>query len=242
MLLKTRGIVFRSVKYSETSVIADIYTEEKGLQTFIMGGVRKAKSKTSPGLLQVGALVELVAYFRDDKPMHRISELRPAYVFSSLPFDIKKGAVSLFIAEVCQKTIRTGEENRRLFDFLFHAFEWLDTTPHSIANYHLAFLIELTGFLGFLPGGDWTSATPFFDMREGVFQESPPPYPDYLEQEQSESVGQLLGTDLSTVHELNFTRAQRKTLLRNLLEYYHLHIEYLPAIHAHDILEMVMGE
>ena len=29
MLIKTRGIVFRVVKYGETSVIADIFTEEK---------------------------------------------------------------------------------------------------------------------------------------------------------------------------------------------------------------------
>lgn len=38
MQIKTRGIVFRSVKYGESSVIADIFTEEKGLHTFIAGG------------------------------------------------------------------------------------------------------------------------------------------------------------------------------------------------------------
>ncbi|MFM7399399.1 MAG: DNA repair protein RecO, partial [Bacteroidota bacterium] len=66
MQLKTTGIVFRSVKYAETSVIADIFTEDKGLHTFIAGGVRSAKARMPYSLFQPMMVVDLVAYYRDD--------------------------------------------------------------------------------------------------------------------------------------------------------------------------------
>ncbi len=42
MLVKTSGIVFRAVKYSETSIITDVYTRDLGMQTYIVNGVRSA--------------------------------------------------------------------------------------------------------------------------------------------------------------------------------------------------------
>ena len=62
MLIKTRGIIFKALKYSETSLILDIYTEEKGLRNYIISGVRNKKSKLKTGLLQPTMLVEMVAY------------------------------------------------------------------------------------------------------------------------------------------------------------------------------------
>src|SRR5690606_27448832 len=88
MLLKTRGIVFRSVKYSETSLIVDIYTEEKGLRKYIISGVRKARSSVSAGLFQVMSLVDIVGYEREGKDLNRLKEIRPAYIFRAIPFDL----------------------------------------------------------------------------------------------------------------------------------------------------------
>ncbi|MDX1408425.1 MAG: recombination protein O N-terminal domain-containing protein, partial [Saprospiraceae bacterium] len=38
MLIKTRGIVLRKLKYSETSIIADLLTEEFGRMSYIISG------------------------------------------------------------------------------------------------------------------------------------------------------------------------------------------------------------
>ncbi|HRD83510.1 MAG TPA: recombination protein O N-terminal domain-containing protein, partial [Saprospiraceae bacterium] len=67
MLVKTSGIVFRAVKYSETSIITDVYTRDLGMQTYIVNGVRSARSKTGAALFQVMSLVEVVVYHRDDR-------------------------------------------------------------------------------------------------------------------------------------------------------------------------------
>ena len=51
MLIKTAGIIFQTKKYSESSLIADIYTEEKGLRSYIISGVRSKKGKGKCGAL-----------------------------------------------------------------------------------------------------------------------------------------------------------------------------------------------
>lgn len=240
MLIKSRGIVFRAIKYSETSLIVDIYTEERGLRKYIVSGVRSAKARTKASLLQVMSLVDLVAYHREDRDLNRLREIRPALVYQALPFDVRRSAVGQFITEVARKTIRESEENRALFDFLFSSFEFLDVTDRPITNLHLHFLIELSTFLGFVPGGECTHETPFFDLQEGVFVHSVPGHPYYLDESNSRLLHALLHTERDTCHQVKMTVGQRRALLQSLLDYYRLHLEHFPEINAHHILQEVL--
>lgn len=239
MLLKTRGIVFRAMKYSETSLIVDIYTEARGLRKYIISGVRKAKSSVSAGLFQVMSLVDIVAYEREGKDLNRLKEIRPAYIFTTIPFDLRRGAVGLFMAEVARKTIRESEENQQLFEFFFHSFQYLDQTNHSVANLHLHFMLELTTFLGFTPGGDFSQDEPYFDLQEGVFVGETGSHPYFLETSLAKILYQLLETNRENSHEVKIGREERRNLLQNLLDYYRLHIESFPEINAHLILQEV---
>lgn len=239
MLLKTRGIVFRAIKYSETSLIVDIYTEARGLRKYIISGVRKAKSSVSAGLFQVMSLVDIVAYEREGKDLNRLKEIRPAYIFTSIPFDLRKGTVGLFMAEIARKTIRESEENQRLFEFFFHTFQYLDQTPHSVANLHLQFMLELTTFLGFVPGDVFSAETPYFDLQEGVFVSETGNHPHFLDTSLAQLLHQLLYANLKNCHEVKIGREERRTLLQNLLDYYRLHLEGFPEINAHLILQEI---
>lgn len=239
MLIKTRGIVFRNQKYGETSVIIDVYTEEKGLQSYMVHGVRKAKAKVSASLVQVMSLVDLVAYSRDDRALHHTREIRPEIVYRSLPFDLKKGAVGLFMIEMARKSIREIEENRPLFDFLHRSFLFLDQTQQQVANYHLYFLCELASFLGFQPDGTASSDTPFFDLQEGLFVHSPPDHPHFANETHSLLLSQLLADKPETVAEISLSRPERRALLLHLMDYYRLHIENFPTIHSYQVLEAV---
>ena len=75
MLKTIQGIVLRSVKYSESSVICDVYTRELGLRTYIASGVRSKKSNISPNWVRPMALVEAVVYHREKKDINRIKEI-----------------------------------------------------------------------------------------------------------------------------------------------------------------------
>ena len=63
MIIKTKGIVLSYIKYGETSIICKIYTEENSIQSFIINGIRKSKSKNT-ALYQPLTILDLVIYQR----------------------------------------------------------------------------------------------------------------------------------------------------------------------------------
>lgn len=242
MLIKTRGIVLKTIKYGETSVIAEVYTEERGLRKYIINGVRSKKARIHASLLQVMSLLDLVVYNREDREINHVKELRPAHVYQALPFDVKKSALALFMAEIIRKTIRESEENKPLFAFLFDIFQYLDETNDPVGNLHLFFLIELTAFLGFLPSGEYSSETPLFDLQEGMFVTNIPNNKHYLEEQGSQLLQALMECNMTRSHEIKITSAQRRALLHNLLDYYKLHMDFLPDILSHQILQEVLSD
>lgn len=240
MLIKTRGIIFKSIKYSETSLILDIYTEHLGLQKYIISGVRSKKARTNASMLQIMSLLDLVVYYREHKTLNRIREVQTAHIYAQLPFDVRRSAVGMFITEIARKVIREPEANRDLFQFLFDTLTHLDQTPYSIANLHLHFLLELSQFLGFLPNGQYSEETPFFNLQEGLFSGQRPPHLHFLDADQSRRLDQLLTLNRDTCHQVSFSREERARMLRSLLDFYRLHIESFPTINAHLILEEIL--
>src|SRR5690606_8893505 len=102
MLQKTNGIVLRSVKYGETSLICSVFTEVYGVQSYLVQGVRTA-SKTRQnraGLLQPATLLDMVVYNKPHANLQRIKEFQPAYIYQSLQEHIVKNSVALFSVEL----------------------------------------------------------------------------------------------------------------------------------------------
>ena len=52
MIEKTRGIVLHVTEYAEASIIVKAYTETKGMQSFLVNGVRKPKARYAHNLFQ----------------------------------------------------------------------------------------------------------------------------------------------------------------------------------------------
>ena len=240
MLLKTRGIVFRSVKYGDSSLILEVYTEERGVRNYIVGGVRKARSSTPASALQLMNLLEVVAYERAGKDMTRLKEVRPAHIYERIPFEVQRGTVGLFMLEVARNAIRESEANPGLFQFLFDAFVHLDATTGPIANVHLHFLLELTTYLGFFPSGIWSAETPFFDLREGEFIADLPGHPQYLGEERAALLFRPLHADRADSGAVKMSRTDRLGLLNDLLRYYHYHIEGFREVNSLKVLKVVM--
>ncbi len=241
MLLHTRGIVFHTRKYGETSVISDIFTEAQGLRGFIASGVRTPKSRMPYSLFQPMTMVELVCYFRDSAHhLNRLKEMRAAVVFQRIPFEIRRGAVALFMAEVCRKSIHEGEEHPSLFAFLEENLRWLDETEHPLANLHLYFLLHLATHLGFQI--EPRQGQPLFlDWEEGLFSPTLPEHGHALDAQTSAYACQLLTLPLHQCHEVSLTRPERKALLQGLLQFYRLRVPGFQAIHTPEILELVLG-
>lgn len=239
MIVTTKGIVLRAIKYSETSLICDIYTESMGLQSYIVSGVRKKRAKISASLLQVMSMIEMVAYHKNNRELNRITEVKAAYVYQEMPFDVVKGSVGLFMAELVQKTIKEHEENTPLFDFLWKAFTELDQTQNSISNYHIGFMAQLTQFLGFMIDDNYSSNMPYFDVKEGRFRSIRIMNHDGLNMELSEALFAFCQLPLTENYKIPIKREDRRVLIKRLMRFYQYRIENFQELNSFAVLQEI---
>lgn len=240
MLIKTSGIVFRTKKYGESSLIVDIYTEEKGLRSYIIGGVRKARPTVGASLLQVLSMVDIVAYHREDRTLTRLKEVRPHFTYQTVPYDMRKTAVAMFIVEVTRKVIRGHEAQPELFDFLRQTLQFLDSSD-KFSNLHLHYMLGLSSYLGFQPGDHFDDSLQYFDLQAGTFCAAEPAHEHFLPPEEAGVLHVLLAASMEDAVNIPMSLSLRRKMLNQLITYFRLHIEDFPTIHSHQILEEVLG-
>lgn len=241
MLVKSRGIILRSLKYGETSLIMDIYTREYGLNSYIIGGVRNKKSKTQAGLCQIMSLVQIIAYHKNTKSLFRIKEVSSEHLYQRIPFEILRSSVGMFMIEIVKNCIREDEENEELYDFIADWFKFLDQSPQSINNVHLLFMLELSEYIGIQPRDNYSINNPYFDLVEGQFASSIPNHQYYLQASEAELLYDLMMQERDSIHELGMTNLQRRILLDKLILFYKLHIDTIKELHTYSILNEILS-
>jgi len=239
MLHKTRGIVFRIVQYSDTSVIAKIYTEKFGLRSYIIRAIKGKKSASKTGLLQHLSLLNLVVYEKDRGGIQNIREMEVAWQFRSIPFDFIKSAVLLFLNEILYKAVHEEETNQLLFDYIFDSLTYFDETSAGIENYHLYFTLGLTRYLGFFPRNNFSEQKAYFDLREGLFVENRPFHNNFMESALSRKLNQMLDAEASPLN-LFENSGERNVMLSNLLDYFKLHVPGFIEIKSLPVLQQVL--
>ena len=238
MQAKTEGIVFRVVKYSESSVIASVYTEQFGLQTYIINGVRgKGKSASKSSALAPLSILNMEVYKKENKNINRVKSFEPAVVFKQIPFDVAKSALVLFLAEVLNRSLQEEECNEPLYHFIRNSIAELDAEK-NFADFHLHFLAGLTHHLGFAPHGKFSDATPEFNLMEGSFVNGVSSNnPHFLTNEISKLFSELFFQPTT----LQLNKKNRKELLNALLEYYRLHVSNFNVLKSMKVIEQVFS-
>ncbi len=239
MLVTTQGIVLRSVNYGETSVILDIYTKDFGRRSYILNGVRKKNAAFKQALVNVSSWVEMVTYHRDDKDLLRIKEVKPHIIYESIPFDVIKGTVSLFMTELLEKTVRESEKNVPLFQYIEQSYRTLDRAEKT-TYFPLGFPIGLMQFLGFAPSTEHPKTDLFLDIREGRFVPNQP-HIHYLDETLSQFWKLLEYTLPGNPPPENMNKSERQALLDGIMEYYKFHIEGFKGLNSLSILRIVLS-
>lgn len=241
MLHKTRGIVLRTINHRETSVICQIFTESFGLQSYIINGVKRNRAKIHINILQPLHLLDLVVYHKNSGGIQRVSEARQLPIFQSIPYDDKKRSLAIFITEVLQKCLKQQSADEPLFEYIYYAVSWLDSTPEVSPNFHLYFLIRLSKFMGFYPVLPNKGNPAYFDLKDGVFCNFPPHHQFFLADKETQQWINLMSSSFNDIYSLYISLQDRRVLLNHLLDYYALHIENFGNIKSHYILEEVFS-
>ena len=241
MIHKTRGIVIRTIDYSESSIIVKIYTEQFGLQSYLIKGARRKKAPIKVNLFQSLSLLDLVVYKKEGKHLQTLKEASVETHFTSIFTDPAKTAILFFINEVLHKCLQEEEQNLELFSFLHETIQLLDTVEKNFSNLHLIFLVKLSRYLGFFPQGNFSDVTPAFDLHEGKFVSKEPAHPDFLIKENSLLLNKIIVSNYYSMDKLVLSVKERKDLLAVLLRLYEMHLSFMGSISSHKILEQVFS-
>ncbi|PCI01541.1 MAG: DNA repair protein RecO [Flavobacteriaceae bacterium] len=223
MISTTKAIVINSLKYGDTSLIVTCYTLELGVKRYMVKGILKAKSRNlKRAYFQPLTQLDLVGYHNNKGNLNTIKEAAVNYHYKSLVTQITKQTISFFISDILNATLREEEANPRLFEFITASMQWVDLHD-DVANFHLVFLLNLTKFLGFYPVSNLEYSS-YFDLNEGVFSESVPPY-YFITGDKLKLFRCLLGIKFDGLSEMKLNSGQRHELLSILIKYFELHLE-----------------
>ena len=201
MLVTTEAIVLNLQRHSDSSHILHTYTRSHGRMNFLVYGL--GSKKKSAAQYAPLSFIELTADIRPDRPMatlkeaHLLNEQCPLPEIQNLTPDIqlRKSAVSLFLAEFLYRTLKHPMPDEALYNFLGSSLPILYTT-RTFEDFHTSFLVGFASRLGFA-----------IDENE---------HPELLR--------------------VPVSRADRQLLLRQLCDYYTLHIDDFRTPLSLDVL------
>lgn len=241
----TRGIILRTVRYGETSIIASVFTELFGLQSYIVNGVRITSKKGlgRANLFQPGAILDMVVYHNELKNLQRLKEFKWAHVYDQIFFNVFRNSVALFMIELLQRSLKQPEPNPSLFYFTEDAFLHLDKASDAVAaNFPLYFALQLSGFYGFRFDDRHSEKLVYLDLQEGEFVPDPPIHNYYLNEEHSRVISHLLKVmQPAELTEIKLNRDTRRTLLHAMETFYALHIQDFGSMKTLPVLEAVLS-
>ena len=241
MLHKTSGIILQTINYSDSSLIAKIYTEHFGLQSYMISGVRSKKSKTKATLFQPMTLVELEVSSSQKSTLQRISEIAIRHPYTEIPYDIIKSSIALFLNEVLFRSLKEEHPDEDLFSFIKNSLLILDIKTESCSNFHLSFLVQISKFFGFYPQGNFSEINSYFDLSAGKFCAGMPSHNNYLNPSLAQLLNDLMNSNYETIHELKMDGKQRKMLLNSMVFFFQFHIPSFGGLKSLAVLEEVVS-
>jgi DNA repair protein RecO (recombination protein O) len=147
----------------------------------------------------------------------------------------------MFLNEVLYKSIRQQMADENLFDFIFSAISWFDECRDENINFHLAFLLKLSRFLGFAPSMQTKSDQSYFDLQEGEFRTQAPSHRNFLDREDAALFILLFNSPFENIYLIKIDNKTRRSILDKILIYYTLHTASFGDIRSHEVLQEILS-
>jgi DNA repair protein RecO (recombination protein O) len=211
MLQITKAIVLNAFSYNETSLISKLYTEQFGLKSYLIKGIRKSKTSLSASLFQPLQPIEAEVYNTQRQSLQILKTATIIEDLSSLRLNIVKSTLTIFITEVINHSIKGETSDKALFEFLFDKIKRLNEADNMLlADFHLRFMIDFAAILGFnVSNYNWEK-----EEEIAAFVDSPEP---------------------------TATKTERNAILAALISFYELYITDGKKILSHKVLHNILN-
>lgn len=242
MLRKTQGIVLRAVKYGDTSLIVTIFTEQVGVQAYIVQGVRSSSARNKAAYFQPGMILDLVVYAQPNRSMQHVREFQARRIYKTLSEDVVKNTIALFAVEVLLRILPDSAPMPDLYNESASFLCFLDDTPvSSCANAPLCFLSLCSGLLGYGPAGNFSDQTPYLDISAGGFSAHPPSSPPFTSSQDAHALGQIISAGgIKESSGVLMTSDMRLRLTDWYIAFMQRHSEHMGNIRSLPVLRAIL--
>jgi len=241
MLQKTRGIILHQIKYTDSGIVAQMYTRKFGRQSFLIKGMRNRKTGKHAILFQPMFILDLELYYKQTREMQSLKEFSVSFTPYDIYSNIKKSCVAIFLGEILTSVLKEESPHEEMFDFIEESIIYFEQCKEGFANFHIAFLAGLSSFLGFEPGQRLEEENAFFDMVNGIFVPIPPVHGNYANEEISDILADFFVASYDSIDKISLTGKMRNDVLETIVKFYSLHLPGLKKIKSLDVLKVVFS-
>lgn len=150
-LLKTEGIVTKTTKYSETSLIVTVITKDMGKISAIANNVRSSKSHMRMGL-QLFSYSEIVVYeSRSKTGLYKLNEASGIEPFGDIRTSLEKLAYASYFAEVANSAVSEDSPDDEILRLLLNTLYALDRDLCHMNKIKTVFEWRIAALAGYEP-------------------------------------------------------------------------------------------
>jgi DNA repair protein RecO (recombination protein O) len=241
MQIHSQCIMLRLVRFSDTRSIATCLVRDLGRIAFLVpDGPARSARRLRP-LLMPGTRFDAIVDLRPTRSLQTLSEVaavRPIVVDNPI-----KSTILLFVCDVMSALLRDSQPDPLLFDYVSSSIAMLldASSPATIANAPICFLIGLQHFMGIRPDTSTYSPGWCFDLEGGCFVASAPLHGRFLSPDQAKAAHTLLRMNRRNLHLFNLNRSERQLILDTLLQYFAHHFGSLRNLQSLEIVRSIFN-
>ena len=246
MITKTEAVVLRTIDYSESSLIATLFTQKQGMIAVIAKGARKPKSKFAAFIVP-GQVLEVVYYYKPTRNIQTLSDVSYLLKLDRLRTDIEKMALTTTTMELIRQVLHENEVNEPLFVFVVKMLHWInqkEKITRLIFPYVQLRVIEHIG-IG-LQKDEFLETNPdnkgYINIVTGTLSNRPENDQVLaLTQQQFTFITESLNSRKASIFEKNMEKSELTDLITYLDKYIRYHVEGVKPRNSDNIFYKILN-
>ena len=147
MIHSVQLIILATTKVGEKNIVLHCLTQQWGRRSFIT----TVSKSSGMALWQPLNILEAEVMENPRSDLWRLRSASASYPLGGIRSSVVKTSMTLFMSEVLYRTIKDEAREDGLFEWCRSSILTLDALQADFSNFHLRWLLEFAGALGFSP-------------------------------------------------------------------------------------------
>ncbi|MCD8387299.1 MAG: recombination protein O N-terminal domain-containing protein [Bacteroidales bacterium] len=231
---KVRCLALRTIKYSDSTSIATVWTDRLGrLSVAVPAGAGREARRRRAIMMPLGVF-DAIAITRHGRELATLADVRPLVQSPAASGDPVRASMAMFLSEFLYTVLKESVADPYLCMFLADSVKLMgECSRPALANFHLYFLYRLGHFLGIEPDVGTYHTGSYFDIKEARFTPTAPLHPLQLPPDEAAAVKLLSRIQPRSLALWRMSRSQRRRVLDGILQFYSVHcaqVSDLPSL------------